>query len=89
MLWAKLDEEGVMTIEASEPMEAFALRQWERLRKAGMASLVIRTGTLFNMDELLLIVGKDMQEWQEWRRKRQASVVLPAAPIGTIIDTTA
>ena len=75
MLWAKLDQDGNLTIQADVPIEAFALRQWEKQRQAGKAKLVIETGALFDMEILLRALGKDMKAFREWDSKRNLSAV--------------
>lgn len=76
MLWTKIDEDGNLTIQANEPIEAFALRQWEKARKTGHAKLIIETGTLFSLEKLLESMGKDLVEFKRYSAERKRSVLL-------------
>ena len=76
MLWVKIDVDGNLTIQADVPIEAYALRQWERQHKAGKATLKIETGQLFDMESLLQSVGKEVNEFKRWRQDRESKALL-------------
>lgn len=70
MLWATLGMDGALKIRADEPIEAYALKQWEKQRAAGKASLIIETGSVYSAQDLMDSLGKDIVEFQKWKADR-------------------
>jgi hypothetical protein len=69
MLWAVLTEDGVLIIRAESEIEAFALKQWERQRKAGKASLRIESGLMIDAEKILKSAAKSAFELRRWNEK--------------------
>ena len=76
MLWVKLDAEGALVIQADEPIEAYALRQWEKRRAAGKATLKIETGVRVDLTELTSAIGKDIAAFRAWKKKCEVAALL-------------
>lgn len=89
MLWAKLDQDGNLTIQADEPIEAYALQQWERQRAAGKAKLTIETGRLFTMEQLCAAMMKDAKSIAQWKRERGSAVLGTAADVADVNSLSA
>lgn len=92
MLFARLDAEGTLIIQADEPIEAYALKQWERQRAAGKAALKIETGRRVDISALTASVGKDIVAFRKWHAQcalsavvsdEDAAVIFPAAKLAS------
>ena len=79
MLWTTLDQDGNLTIQANEPIEAYALRQWEKQRAAGKAALKIETGKLFRLDQVLASLAVDAVTFKKALRDRADSTLVSDA----------
>lgn len=79
MLWTKLDSDGTLTIQADEPIEAYALRQWEKQRVAGKASLKIETGIRVDIPHLVASLGMDIIAFRAWQAKCESSAIMSEA----------
>ena len=76
MLWTKLDADGTLLIQADEPIEAYALRQWEKQRVAGKATLKIETGVRVDLAAMTAALGKDIVDFREWKKKCETGGLL-------------
>lgn len=71
MLWASLDQDGNLHVEATEPIEAYALKQWDKQRAAGKAKLIVKTGQVLSLEALARIVKKDLVQFNQWKKERE------------------
>ena len=76
MLWTTLDQDGNLTIQANEPMEAYALKQWEKNLPFKRSTLKVQTGHLFDIKEITDILKTDIEGYKAWRESRRMSILL-------------
>ena len=76
MLWATLDQDGNLTIQAGEPMEAYALKQWEKNLPFKRSTLKVETGHLFSIKEITDILKTDIEGYKKWREERRMAILL-------------
>ena len=77
MLYADIKEDGKLIIRATEPLEIYALRSWEKFHKAGKAKLVIETGELVTFDSILTFLKTNAVEFKKWQLLQKNGDVLP------------
>ena len=77
MLFAAIKSDGALIVRATEQIEEYALKQWERQHKYGKAKLVIQTDQVFDLTGLVRALGKDIVEFVKWHSEQQNKAPLP------------
>jgi hypothetical protein len=76
MLFADIDSKGILKVRATEPIEAYALQQWEIQRDAGADNLVIETDKAYDVAGLAIVLGSTIVEFQKWYRDQKGKAVI-------------
>lgn len=77
MLFAHLKADGTLVVRASEPIEEYALENWEKAHKTGKAKLVIELGKARSLEDLIKMVGSNIADFQKWYSEQGSKAVIP------------
>lgn len=71
MLFAQIKSNGDLVVRATEEIEEYALKQWEKAHKTGDVKLIIETGNVLNLTEVIQSLGQDIGEFQKWYQEQK------------------